>query len=189
MRIPKINALFKLIDWLNNRFNIKIEKLGLDNSFIGSNSWLAGFIYADGHFSVCITINSVYPKIECKFELCQRQIDHNKQSNFSFLNIIANFLNTTVKEIRITKPKLEYRIRIVNIKGNLILIDYLDRFPLYFSKILNYIDWVKVFGYFKIKEHTKPESIKEIIKIKSNMNDKRTEFNWDHLQNFYDLHK
>jgi len=38
MRTPKINALFKLINWLNNRFNLKIKKLDLDNSFIGSNS-------------------------------------------------------------------------------------------------------------------------------------------------------
>lgn len=189
MRTPKINALYKLIDWLNNRFNIKIKKLNLDNSFIGSNSWFAGFIDADGHFSVRITNNSVYPKIECKFELTQRQIDQNKQNNFSFLSIIANFLNTTVKEVRVTKPKPEYRVRTVNVKGNLILIDYLDKFPLYSSKILNYNDWVKVFGYFKIKEHTKPESIKEIIKIKSKMNDRRTEFNWDHLQIFYNLHK
>lgn len=188
MRTPKINALFKLINWLNNRFNVKIEKLDLDNSFIGSNSWLAGLIDADGHFSVRTSINSVYPKIECKFELSQRKIDHNQQSNFSFLNNIAIFLNTSVKEIRVTKPKPEYRVRTVNIKGNLTLIDYLDKFPLFSSKVLNYNDWMKVFGYFKTKEHTKLESIKEIIKIKSKMNDKRTEFNWDHLQKFYDLH-
>jgi hypothetical protein len=48
---------------------------------------------------------------------------------------------------------------------------------------------VKVLNYFKLKEHRKPESIKAIIKIKSHMNDKRTEFNWDHLQKFYDLHR
>ena len=67
MRTSKINALFKLIDWLNNRFDIKIERLGLDNSFIGSNNWLAGLIDADGHFSVRTTLNSIYSKIECKF--------------------------------------------------------------------------------------------------------------------------
>jgi hypothetical protein len=31
--------------------------------------------------------------------------------------------------------------------------------------------------------------VKDIVKIKSKMNDRRTEFNWDHLQSFYDLHK
>ena len=189
MRTPKNISLLNLIDWLNNRFNINIEKKDLDSSVINSNSWLSGFIDADGHFSVRTTISSTYPKIECKFELTQRQIDHNKQSNYLFLNRIANLLKTTVKEIRVTKPKPEYRVRTVNMEGNLILMEYLDRFPLFSSKFLNYNDWVKVLNYFKLKIHTKSDSIKEIIKIKSNMNDKRTKFNWDHLQKFYDLHK
>lgn len=189
MRTPKIISLFNLIDWLNKRFEIEIKKENLDNSRINSNSWFSGFIDADGHFSVRTSILSKYPKIECKFELSQRQIDHNKEDNFSFLNIIAEYLNTIVKKIRITKPTPEYRVRTVNIKGNLILIDYLNKYPLFSSKYLNYKDWVKVLKYFEIKEHTKSEAIKEIINIKLNMNDKRKEFNWDHLQNFYDLHK
>jgi len=189
MRTPKIFSLFKLIDWINNRFEMEIRKKSLDNSLINSNSWLAGFIDADGQFSVRTTLVSKYPKIECKFELSQRQIDHNKEDNFSFLNIIADFLNTTVKSIRVTKPKPEYRVRTVNLKGNLILINYLNKYPLFSSKYLNYRDWVKVLKYFETKEHTKSESIKEIVNIKLNMNDKRKEFNWDHLQNFYDLHK
>lgn len=189
MRTPKIISLFNLIDWLNKRFEMEINKENLDNSGINSNSWFSGFIDADGHFSVRTSILSKYPKIECKFELSQRQVDHNKEDNFLFLNIIAEFLNTTVKKIRITKPKPEYRVRTVNLKGNLILIDYLNKFPLFSSKYLNYKDWVKVLKYFEIKIHTRPEVIKEIINVKLNMNDKRKEFNWDHLQNFYDLHK
>lgn len=189
MRTPKIISFHRLIDWLNYRFKLNIEKLSIDNNFIDSNSWLSGFIDADGHFSVRTTISSIYPKIECKFELSQRQVDHNKQSNYSFLNIIANYLNTVVKSIRITKPKPEFRVRTTNLKGNLILISYLDKFPLFSSKRLNYNDWIKVLSYFKVKEHTKPESIKEIIEIKLKMNDRRTEYNWDHLQKFYDLHK
>lgn len=189
MRTPKIISLFNLIDWLNKRFEIEIKKDNLDNSRINSNSWFSGFIDADGHFSVRTSILSKYTKIECKFELSQRQIDHNKEDNFSFLNIIAEYLNTTVKKIRITKPTPEYRVRTVNLKGNLILIDYLNKYPLFSSQYLNYKDWVKVLEYFEIKEHTKSEAIKEIINIKLNMNDKRKEFNWDHLQNFYDLHK
>jgi len=85
-------------------------------------------------------LTSKYPKIECKFELSQRQIDHNKENNYSFLKIIADFLNTRVKEIRMTKIKPEYRVRTVNLKGNLILIDYLNIFPLFSSKYLNYCD-------------------------------------------------
>lgn len=189
MRTPKIYSLHNLIDWLNKRFEINIEKMSKDKSNINSNSWLSGFIDADGHFSVRTTLSSKYPKVECKFEISQRQIDHNKQNSYYFLSIIADFLNTTVKEIRITRPKPEYRVRTVNLKENLILIEYLNKYPIFSSKILNYKDWIKVLNYFKNKEHTKPESLKEIIKIKLNMNDKRTNFYWDHLQNFYDLHK
>lgn len=39
MRTPKIEALHRLIDWLNARTTdgFKIYKLGLDNSGLGSN--------------------------------------------------------------------------------------------------------------------------------------------------------
>jgi len=189
MRTPKINALFDLIEWLNNQYSLDINRLELDKSPINSNSWFTGFIDADGHFSVRTTVTSIYPKIECKFELSQRQVDHKGKNNYFFLKIIADFLNSTVKEIRVTKIKPEYRVRTTSLKGNLILVDYLENFPLFSSKFLNYKDWVKVLSYFKIKKHTKLESIKDIIEIKSKMNNKRTEFNWDHLQKFYDLHK
>lgn len=52
MRTPKIEALHRLIYWLNARSNhdIKLSKLGIDNSSLGSNPWLAGFIESDGNF-------------------------------------------------------------------------------------------------------------------------------------------
>lgn len=52
MRTPKIEALHRLIDWLNARLDgkSKIPKLGLDHSSLANNPWLAGFIEADGNF-------------------------------------------------------------------------------------------------------------------------------------------
>jgi hypothetical protein len=38
MRTPKICALYKLIDWLNKKLNLNIEKLDCDKSSIDSNS-------------------------------------------------------------------------------------------------------------------------------------------------------
>lgn len=189
MRTPKIIALYKLIDWLNVRFDLNIVKKDKDTSNIDSNSWFAGFIDADGHFSVRTTTVSKYPKIECKFELTQRQNDHNNENNCEFLNKIADFLLTTVKEFRIDHPKPEYRVRTTNLKGNLILINYMENYPLFSSKYLNYQDWRKVLEYFENKNHTNPESIKTIIEIKSKMNNKRTEFNWNHLGKFYNLYQ
>lgn len=189
MRTPKIYALHRLIDWLNSRFDLDIERKNKDLSNINSNSWLAGFIDADGHFSVRTSLGSNYPKIECKFELSQRQNDHNYENNYEYLSLIADLLFTTVKELRMDKPKPEYRVRTTSLKGNLLLVEYLENYPLFSSKYLNYKDWRKVLTYFEVKSHTNSESIKAIVEIKSQMNNQRTEFKWDHLGNFYNLYK
>lgn len=189
MRTPKIYALYRLIDWLNSRFGGSIEKKNKDTSNINSNCWLGGFIDADGHFSVRTSLATKYPKIECKFELSQRQVDHNNENNLEYLSLIADFLLSTVKEIRMNKPKPEYRVRTTNLNSNYILINYLEKYPLFSSKYLNYKDWRKVLSYFEAKNHTESDSIEAIVKIKSQMNNNRTEFNWDHLKNFYSLYK
>lgn len=191
MRTPKIYALHRLIDWLNSRFNLNIEKRNKDISSINSNSWLSGFIDADGHFSVRTTLDSKYPRVECKFELSlrSRQNDHNNENNFEYLSLIADFLSSTVKEIRMNKPKPEYRVRTTSLSSNFILVEYLEKYPLFSSEYLNYKDWLKVLSYFEAKKNTEAESIKAIVEIKSQMKNKRTEFNWDHLNNFYNLYK
>lgn len=191
MRTPKIYALHRLIDWLNNKLDLgptSIEKKGLDYSPINSNAWLAGFIDADGHFSVRTSLNSKYPKLECKFELSQRQIDHNEHNNIGYMDIIGKYLLTSVKEIRMDRPKPEYRVRTTNVEANNLLVEYLTEYPLFSSKYLNYCDWVRVLAFFNKKVHTKPESIAAIVDIKSKMNNNRTDFTWDHLNNFYVLY-
>lgn len=189
MRTPKIHSLNKLIDWVNKKEELMIKKKMINKEKINSTAWLSGFIDAEGHFSVRSSVIGKYPKIECRFELVQRQIDHNNNSNYSFLKEMADLLITDVKSIRLTKPNPEYRVRTTNLKGNHSLIYYLDQYPLFSSKYLNYKDWLKILKYFENKEHTKIESINEIIKIKSGMNNRRTEFNWNHLSNFYNLYE
>ena len=106
MRTPKIYALYKLIDWLNIKYVDKCIPLKpLNNSPINSNAWLSGFIDADGHFSVRTTTTTKYSRVECKFELSQRQIDHNNRSNLNIMEIIANLLLTSVKTVRNNRPK------------------------------------------------------------------------------------
>jgi len=188
MRTPKIYALNNLIDWLNFKFEgINIPKKSLNNSPLESNAWLSGFIEADGHFSVRTTTTSKYPRVECKFEISQRQIDHNGINNLDFLEIIAKFLLSSVKAIRVDKPKPEYRVRTTSLNGNLVLENYLNTFPLFGSKYLDYKDWIKVLDYFKLGTFKHKTYIEEVISIKSCMNDARTVFTWDHLNKFYNL--
>jgi hypothetical protein len=47
MRTPKIEALQRLIAWLNTRAGSNISLLPLDTSDLGSNSWLAGMSDSD----------------------------------------------------------------------------------------------------------------------------------------------
>nr|YP_010977193.1 LAGLIDADG endonuclease [Daedaleopsis confragosa]WNZ34398.1 LAGLIDADG endonuclease [Daedaleopsis confragosa] len=187
MRTPKIHALWKLIDWLNLKNDLNILKKPLNTSSLDSDAWLSGFIEADGHFAVRTTTSSNYSKVECKFELVQSQKDHNDRSNLDFLEIIANFLLSSVKTTRVNRPKPEYRIRTTSLNGNLVLENYLNTFPLFGSKYLDYKDWIKVLYFFKQGQFKHKSKMEEIISIKSSMNDRRTIFNWDHLNKFYNL--
>ena len=192
LRTPKIYVFKNLIDWLNNKnLKLNLKSLELDNSPLISNSWLSGFIEADGHFSVRTSMggrrHSRYPKLECKFELSQRQNDHNDRNNLYFLEDIAMFLLTVVKSIKMENIHPQYRIRTTSLKGNIALEKYLNIYPLFGTKYLDYKDWLKVLKLFKLGEHVNKLSIEKIISIKSNMNDKRTVFIWDHLQHFYNL--
>lgn len=98
MRTPKIEALHRLIDWLNEyiyknksyqeaAFPIRkptlnilkkisyLEKLELDNSPIESNSWFAGFSDADSNFSINIhkrsNKNSIRVQLYYRLEIRQ----------------------------------------------------------------------------------------------------------------------
>lgn len=100
---------------------------------------------------------------------------------------LAELLLTEVKAIRVNKPKPEYKIRTTSLKGNLVLENYLNLFPLFGSKYLDYKDWLKVLDRFRSGRFNHKSNIEDVLKIKSCMNDKRTIFTWDHLQNFYNL--
>ena len=188
MRTPKIYSLYNLIDWLNLRFEeINIPKKPLNMSPLESNAWLSGFIEADGHFSIRTTTTSKYPRVECKFELSQRQKDHLGNSNELFLNIIAKFLNVSLKNFRENTSHPQYRLRTTNLESNLTLISYLNEFPLFGSKFSDYKNWEKILKLFNPRFKYSQENINNVLSLKSEMNDKRTVFTWNHLNKFYNL--
>jgi hypothetical protein len=96
MKTPKIAALYRLIDWVNEKPctrlekappilaqnsgdgpSAKIPKLPRNSEHLSQNAWLSGFIEAEGHFSIRTTSAQkapFYHKVECKFELVQALI-------------------------------------------------------------------------------------------------------------------
>ena len=164
---------------------MNLKKLSLNNKPLIKDAWLSGFIDADGHFSVRTSFTGKYPKIECKFELSQRQKDHLGYNNKLFLNNICKFLIVNLKNIRENTSHPQYRLRTTNLKSNLILINYLKKFPLFGSKYLDYKDWAGILNLFNPRFKYTQENISNVLSLKSEMNDKRAVFIWNHLNNFY----
>ena len=187
MRTPKIYSLNALIDFLNNIKGTSIEKYCVCIDPLNSNPWLSGFMEADASFQVRTTLSGKYPKLECKLEISQRRVDNKGYDNLRFLSFISELLETEVKKIRSDKPKPEYRVRTTNLKGNVNAKSYLSRFPLFGTKHLDSLDWMRVVDIFCKNEHKTIEGKEIIVKIKSGMNNYRTTFTWDHLQNFYSV--
>jgi hypothetical protein len=72
MRTPKLEALHRLIDFLQDKNRaIGITKMPLDMSPINSNSWLSGFTDADGNFNVIISYrkNSKSIRVETQYRI------------------------------------------------------------------------------------------------------------------------
>jgi hypothetical protein len=187
MRTPKIYSLNALIDFLNKTKGSSIEKYSVSIEPLDTNPWLSGFIEADASFQVRTTLSGKYPKLECKLEISQRRLDHKGYDNIDFLSYISELLETEVKKIRSDKPKPEYRVRTTNLKGNINAKNYLLQFPLFGTKHLDSLDWIEVVDMFDRKEHKTDKGKEKIVKIKSGMNNFRTDFTWDHLQNFYNV--
>ena len=189
MKTNKIYALNRLIDWYNQYKCTSFEKKALNTDSMTSNAWLSGFIEADGHFSLRSTESGKYPKIECKFELSQRRRDNDKRDNLFFLEEIARSFACLVKPIRSDSDNPQYRVRTTSLKGNLAVIDYLEKYPLFGTKFLDYTDWIKVVELFNQGSLSHKLNMDYVKHIKLGMNDNRTIFVWDHLKNFYNLNK
>ena len=189
MKTNKIYALYKLIGWYNQYRNTSFEKKKVNTDPVSSNAWLSGFIEADGHFSVRSTESGKYPKIECKFELSQRQKDQYKRDNIFFLEEIALMFKCVVKSTRSESDKPQYRVRTTSLAGNIEVVNYLTKYPLFGTKFSDYKDWEKVAMLFTEGSFDHKLNMDYVKQIKSKMNDNRTIFVWDHLQNFYNTNK
>lgn len=179
-RGPKFYQLNKLIDYLNNKSsNLQIDKMPLDSSPLQYNSWLAGFIEADGSFQIRTSLTSKQPRLGISFELSQSRTSKHGYSTLGVMELIAYFLGVSVNFIREEYKHPQYRLRTNSLSTNKIICDYLKKFPLYGSKYLDYKDWCHILSYFEKDIHW--QNVDEISKIKSQMNNNRTVFLWDHL--------
>jgi len=180
MRGPKYHQLVLLISYLNNKFpDINLQPLGFSSTPLGKDSWLTGFIDADGSFQVRTSFNTKVPRISLSFELVQSRSTHYGYSMFDLMNQIAVFLGVNLNEIRSDRKHPQYRLRTSSLKTNITLRKYLSNYPLRSTKYLDYQDWTRVLEFFE--QGTHKDNKEHISVIKSQMNQRRTVYNWDHL--------
>jgi hypothetical protein len=183
LRTPKIDQLYNLIDWLNHNHSCSIPKLQLDNSPISSNAWLAGFFDADSNFFIQISPTQII----CKFAIEQRILY--PKTNQSFENSllqITSFLEVKLStRYRISIDKHYFILRVESQHSSKLLVNYLDKFCLFSSKYLDFLSWKRALSLILTKKHTTDKGKKIIANLKNNLNNKRTKFNWEHLNNIF----
>jgi len=148
LRTPKIHQLHKLIDWINTNHSFNIKKLSLNTGLLSNNSWLAGFIDADGSFSIRtshLDDNAKKIQIACRLRIEQRMVDPITNQNYlEVLTKIANFLHCKLLiRKQIATGNNYYHLTASSSNSLQIVLNYFKFYPLYSSKYLDYSDWAE----------------------------------------------
>lgn len=190
MRTPKIHKLHQLIDYLGSDFPNK--KKDLDTSPLHTNSWFAGMSDADSNFHINLTNiknNNFRVQRQWRLEFSQKTYHGYDQLHWGLS--VSAFLETKLyvrsRYVQETNKIYSSFIAVAFHPHSLnILENYFLDFPLLSSKYLDYLDWKKSGEYMLDLKNNKTDLIFKIKLLKSNMNNKRTQFHWDHLsQNKY----
>lgn len=189
LRTPKVHQMYILIDWLNKNHNANITKFPLKDSSLSEDGWLSGFIDSDGSFSVQYTKlenGAKKRKISCRLRIEQRKVDPITKDSYSkVLTYISNFLHCSLLTRKQNVTGKEYYILTASNRMSLdIIVNYLEKYPLFSSKYLDYKDWKEI---VELILENQPgvwsdEDLSYAALKKNNMNTKRTHFNWDHLE-------
>ncbi len=103
-------------------------------------------------------------------------------SYLKVLTNIAEFLNCNLLTRKQKSTGNEYYNITASNKISLeIIIQYLEIFPLFSSKYLDYKDWKQIALLILENKHYTEEGLIKTDFVKNSMNRKRTYFNWDHL--------
>jgi len=111
--------------------------------------------------------------------------------------VIAKFLDSKLGVTRSDSAYPQYRVRTISLASNIILSNYLAKYSLFSSKhdasgfAKNYLDFLKVLELKKANRLSPVDVnyLNNVRQIKEGMNNKRTLFFWNHLQDFYKLEK
>lgn len=109
----------------------------------------------------------------CRFRIEQRMVDPNSNESYEpLLKNIAKFLDVNLVVVTINTGKQYFNITAKNRKSISVVKNYLNIYPLFSSKYLDFLDWEKVLDL--ILRH---ENYDLIEGLKSGMNNNRININ------------
>lgn len=185
LRGPKLEHFKALINWLNNHKNTNFNCKDKDTSNLLTNSWLSGFIDAEGSFDIRISLvknGALKNRIAARFRLEQQKIDTKSSlSYFDLMNDISKTLLVSLSTSIHNVNKEYFLISVSSEKSRFELVTYLNKYPLFTGKLLDYKNWLNCHYEICNKTHTTNKGIEISLLNKSQMNTKRTYYNWDHL--------
>lgn len=190
LRSAKLYEFNLLLDYLNKLFpDVLLTKHPVDQSPLGDNAWLAGFIDAEGGFKIRYTKASVNPQTGYKtkermalsFRLEQSKYHRiTNESSEPLMKSIADFFTVTLCTSK--HHGLDYWcVEVTSFSRMHTLVSYLSTYPMLSSKRNDFEDFVKAYHLFLAKEHIRVEGRQKILQLKNQMNRKRIFLNWDHL--------
>ena len=182
-----------------------MEKKPLDNSAVDSNAWLAGFLDADGNFSITLSkrtkkhLDKVLPYMRLEIRQTYHRasvnetFDKSSNNNLSYYFImskIATYLDINLNNRERLKDEKIYSSFIITASSQKsldTLREYLNKYPLLSSKYLDYLDWSEVIDLIKEKGNNNvPGGSWELASLKrKDFNKTRTTFTWKHLKFTY----
>lgn len=178
LRTPKVSKFNDLIDWINQNDFENFEKKPLDTSSLLDNSWLAGFLDADGCFYVRVT-EAKKNRIAIRMTLDQRVYDEYGNSYESAMLQVAGTFLTKLYTITKSENRNYFHISISSLESVNLLNNYLKRYQLYTSKYLDYLNWSEVLSLINQQKHY--QNLVHIKFLKSQMNSRRVRFDWSFL--------
>lgn len=200
-RTPKIEALHRLIENLNQYCSESIPLLGLDKTPLGESAWLSGFLEADGYFYLNIArrapkLNKKYLPIGITYYLYisqkqhyERKVDSSvNESNFSHMEDIAKLVNSRVISIerkRTTGIEKIYVVRTDKKYSKVLLFQYLNKFPLFGYKYFANKNMQKIHDLILSREHKELDGKMKLDKFTEDMKKDVRDIEFTHLDKFY----
>lgn len=185
LRTPKLKKFNDLIDILNFKKGLTINKYSYSTSDFCEDGWLAGFTDADGSFGIINTkkesdkFGKITKKrrVACRFRIEQRMIDPVTNESYEDLfNNIALFLGVNLLIVTINTGKQYFSIEAKSRESIRIVKNYFNSYPLFSSKHLDFLAWDKVVDLILRQTHYDEENSDLIEELKGEMNNNRSNF-------------